>query len=383
MKFGVRECCDVVLRAKSAQKIGNKIFYKNEPVCYFDTLKTSTFEGAATTVYAQGGRGNARLMSWDGERTVTFTMEDALISPIGLSILIGAGLIEASSTAPITQHVAEVTDCIEKIGDNVYAFVDQNPVVYTKGTEEAKDPTIYVMILDSHGEVQSEPYLFKRVADTATIGSGYAFWADAESASTGYKKGALKTSPNNKYNGKYPIIIATGNSFQYVEDGKTATYDGGDTATSKTEQNTALRIANAEKIMVDYYTQHTKGAMQIDITPDKFGGTYYLEASTLWRDQGTGKDLPAEFIIPSCKVQSNFSFSLSSTGDPSSFTFTMDAFPDYTRWDSTEKVLARIQVLGVDETGVNQVYRTETWSKYGYDSAQDNITGALGSTISS
>jgi len=63
-------------------------------------------------------------MSWDGERTVTFTMEDALISPIGLSILIGAGLIEASSTAPITQHVAEVTDCIEKIGDNVYAFVD-------------------------------------------------------------------------------------------------------------------------------------------------------------------------------------------------------------------------------------------------------------------
>ena len=29
MKFGVREICDVVLRAKSAQKIGNKIFYKN------------------------------------------------------------------------------------------------------------------------------------------------------------------------------------------------------------------------------------------------------------------------------------------------------------------------------------------------------------------
>ncbi len=28
MKFGVREICDVVLRAKAAQKIGNKIFYK-------------------------------------------------------------------------------------------------------------------------------------------------------------------------------------------------------------------------------------------------------------------------------------------------------------------------------------------------------------------
>ena len=81
MKFGIREICDVVLKAKAAQKVGNKIFYKHEPVIYFDTLKTSSLEGAATTVYAQGGRGNSRLVAWEGERTVTFTMEDALISP--------------------------------------------------------------------------------------------------------------------------------------------------------------------------------------------------------------------------------------------------------------------------------------------------------------
>lgn len=54
MKFGVREICDVVLKAKGAQKIGNKVFYKHEPVIYFDTLKTSGLEGAATTAYAQG-----------------------------------------------------------------------------------------------------------------------------------------------------------------------------------------------------------------------------------------------------------------------------------------------------------------------------------------
>ena len=87
MKFGVREICDVVLKAKAAQKIGNKVFYAGEPVCYFDTLKTSSMEGAATAVYAQGGRGNARLMAWEGERTVTFTMEDALISPESFSAI--------------------------------------------------------------------------------------------------------------------------------------------------------------------------------------------------------------------------------------------------------------------------------------------------------
>jgi hypothetical protein len=97
-KFGVREICDVVLKAKAPQKIGTKIFYKDEPVVYFDTLKTSSLEGAATTVYATGGRGNSRLMAWEGERTVTFTMEDALISPTGFMILSGAGLVEANET---------------------------------------------------------------------------------------------------------------------------------------------------------------------------------------------------------------------------------------------------------------------------------------------
>ena len=95
MKYGIREICDVVLKAKAAIKVGNKTFAKGEPVIYFDSLKTSTMEGAATTVYAQGGRGNTRLVAWEGERTVTFTMEDALISELGLAVLTGAGIIEA------------------------------------------------------------------------------------------------------------------------------------------------------------------------------------------------------------------------------------------------------------------------------------------------
>ena len=103
MKYGIREICDVVLKAKSDVTIGNKEFKKGEPVIYFDSLKTSTMEGAATTVYAQGGRGNARLIAWEGERTVTFTMEDALISELGLAVLTGAGIIDGTKKA-ITVH---------------------------------------------------------------------------------------------------------------------------------------------------------------------------------------------------------------------------------------------------------------------------------------
>jgi hypothetical protein len=60
--------------------------------------------------------------------------------------------------------------------------------------------------------------------------------------------------------------------------------------------------------------------------------------------------MPAEFIIPNCKIQSNFNFTMASSGDPSTFTFTMDAFPDYTRFDKTKKVLAAIQIVTTDST---------------------------------
>ena len=41
-------------------------FEKGQPVLYIDSAKTSTLEGAATSVYATGGRGNARLITWEG-----------------------------------------------------------------------------------------------------------------------------------------------------------------------------------------------------------------------------------------------------------------------------------------------------------------------------
>ncbi len=69
MRFGVREICDVVFKPLSSVDIGNQHFDAFQPVLYLDTAKTSTLEGASTTVYAQGGKGNPRLIGWDGEMT--------------------------------------------------------------------------------------------------------------------------------------------------------------------------------------------------------------------------------------------------------------------------------------------------------------------------
>lgn len=313
MKFGVREICEVVLKAKANQKVGNKIFYKGEPVIYFDTLKTSSMEGAATTVYAQGGRGNSRLVAWEGERTVTFTMEDALISPEGFMILSGAGLVDATEAEPINVHVAENTDGLVVGTDKVYVITEEKVSTH-------KDATIYVMP-KVNDEIITEPFIGKIETAEVVLPAG----KDDADGTIKAKLDAAKTD------GKLVVVSAV--------DGYTVP--------------DLEKFKKAEVAMVDYYTEKKSGAQQIDITPDKFGGNYYLEASTLFRDQQSGMDYPAEFIIPNCKIQSNFTFSMASSGDPSTFTFTMDAFPDYTRFNKTKKVLAAIQIVGGTSEGAD------------------------------
>ena len=311
MKFGVREICDVVLKAKAAQKIGNKIFYAGEPVCYFDTLKTSSMEGAATTVYAQGGRGNARLMAWEGERTVTFTMEDALISPEGFMILSGAGLVDASKDAPIYQHMTETVDknnggvVIEGEGDTLVYNIRVSNKPYLP--DNKGDNFAYVMFI-KNGEIISEPFIPQHGADAA----------EGDDA-TGY---TIKVVKHTNY------VNPTGNDYLIFGN----------------EGEVAVADLDFDSVLVDYYVEKFGDAQQIEITADKFGGNYYLEASTLFRDTN-GVDMPAEFIIPNCKIQSNFTFTMASSGDPSSFTFTMDAFPDFTKFDKSKKVIAAIQII--------------------------------------
>lgn len=71
MKFGIRQVANLVLRSKQEQYIGSELFHVGQPVLYIDTATTSSLEQAATTVYATGGRGNARLIAWEGDGQVS------------------------------------------------------------------------------------------------------------------------------------------------------------------------------------------------------------------------------------------------------------------------------------------------------------------------
>jgi hypothetical protein len=101
--------------------------------------------------------------------------------------------------------------------------------------------------------------------------------------------------------------------------------------------------------MIDYYLDLPGTQVwEADITADTFAGYYYVEADTLFREQSTGRDLPANLTLPNVKIQSNFSIVMAATGDPSTFDFTLDAFPGYTYFDKTKKVLCVLQIADLD-----------------------------------
>ena len=317
MKFGVREICDVVLKAKADMDFGKLKLKKGMPVIYFDTLKTSTLEGAATTVYAQGGKGNPRLVAWEGDRTVTFTMEDALISPESFSVLSGAGFIDAAADTPIYVHATQQV-AVNKDGDIV---LDHVPAINDKDvTGSQPEAVMYVMFMNE-GLIDSS---FAPIPVTITSVEDGIIDPEREGDAP-----------------KYKMVDAAAEikkGMSEADQAKIASYI-----------NDQGKLKENQVLYVDYYVKATGGVKQIEIEAGKFGGSYYLEASTLFRDQATGKDYAAEFVIPQCKVQSNFTFTMAPSGDPSTFTFTMDAFPDYTKFDGTKKVIAALQIVE-DET---------------------------------
>ena len=311
MKFGSREVANVVFRARSKMKLGSRIFYKDEPVIYFDSLKTSGLEGASTTVYAQGGQGNPRLIGWDGDRTLTLTMEDALMSPESLAILTGAGIID--------------------------------PLDGTSGMNEANEEPIYVHTT-SQVEVKTANTIVLpkgvkpcwnggRASNAQNAGvNGYDFHKEADIFCMKMKDGEIVAEP---------CVPA---SVKYEESSQLTTITcHADGAAGATE------LAVGDVVLVDYYVKKSgKGSYQIEIAANKFAGNFYIEGETLFRRESDGMDMPAEFVIPNGKVQSNFNITMSNSGDPSTTTFTVDCFPSYTKFKPDRKVLAMLHVIGED-----------------------------------
>lgn len=247
------------------------------------------------------------------EKTLTFTVEDALLSPISFAILSGAGVIHNSNEDTpngVHVHTTSYATVSKSANDLVIDLTD------ALGTEEIDETApIFVTAVESDGSIKS------LVTDIFEVTTG--------------KKQVLKD----------------------------------------TTEVGSRTLKEADKVFVDFYVIKDKdeAVTELQIDASSFSGNFYVEASTLFRKEETGKDMPAEITLPNVKIQSNFTFSMASSGDPSTFTFTMDALPGYTFFDNTKKVTCVIQIIDstIKEAKAHSVMRHETAEEYTIEDGKD------------
>lgn len=309
-RFGSREICDVTFKALTNDfVVGTKTFAAGQPVFVIDTATASSMEQATTTVYAQGGRGYNRLIAWEGEKTMTFNVTDALMSPLGLKILTGAGLSDAAVSD--VKHIHTTYDVALTSGAADITFAElKNELGLPAKTDHIRvcnDTALkpYATVLDNNGAIID--------------------WVSAITLSGDSDK-VVSTGDDAD-----PAGYAAKSNIVFVD----ATHPLHVVATDLT----------SETIKLDFYVYMIAGATEITIAPDDFGGYFYVEADTLYRNQD-GKDMAATLTFPKVKIQSGFTLSMAPTGDPSTFDFVMDAFPGYTFFDKAHKVVCDITVVG-------------------------------------
>ena len=229
--YGIKEVADVVI----SRIDGNN---KYTPVLYLDTLKVSTIEETASSTDATGGKGNAKLISWDFGKEITITLEDALFSMESLALMHGA---------------------------------INNPGHGAKG-----------------------------------IVSG------------------LKTEGNDKFFTKTCRCLGTGtdstdvkNRVAIPQDAK-ITYYGPQGELTETGS-----FVEGEWYIAQWDVKAGDNTQVIEISANRFPGTYKIEGTTYIREQSTGLDKFFKFEVPMAKMDPAQTITMQAEGDPSTFSMTM------------------------------------------------------------
>jgi hypothetical protein len=255
-KYAIKEVADVMfyeLDSKGAP---------SAPVLYLDTLKVSTIEQSSETVDATGGKGNVKLLSWDTNKEITLTLEDALFSAKSLGIMFG-GSMEWKGPNQEVLKTLEIKN-VEKASTDGFLEL------------KIKDQKFYI----STGLVTAFSYqdaTGKDVTDPVAV------------ASPDWKE---KKSKDEKQ------------TIEFV------TFDLLDCTSEAAARGDSNGIV--------------KNGMTIDVGAEFDSNTYYITGDTYARNYQSGQDEFLQFIVPKGKVSAeDVSLTMEADGDPATFSMSV------------------------------------------------------------
>ena len=135
-QFGAKEVLDVVLYD----------MVTNRPVIQFSSLKTSAISVTSEKVYARGGKGNPKLITWEINKEATLNIESALISPKSLELI--SGIARKTGTQDISMRQTTEWDSGVNKGKLYPLVADASGVITLAFTPKETAAEILVYLYD-------------------------------------------------------------------------------------------------------------------------------------------------------------------------------------------------------------------------------------------
>lgn len=255
-----------ILDRYGIKEVADVTFYEikdgepDKPVLYLDTLKVSTIEQTAEQVDARGGKGNPKLVTWDYGKEITVTIEDALFSAKSLSIMMGNGTVDYTEAEDVQR------------------------TVMVRATSSSALPEYFTADVPINGGSERKRVYMAAASVPTNYGNEYV------SFTSSHFKNLVLTS----------------------EDGS---------ATQSIADPSAWAAATSIEAGKKYFLTYDVPAKKriINVSSDKFPGTYYVTGDTYARSDVDGKDQFFQFIIPKAKLTAEQTITLEAEGDPTVF----------------------------------------------------------------
>ena len=263
-----------ILDKYAIKEVADVMFYEldstgapSAPVLYLDSLKVSTIEQSSETVDATGGKGNVKLLSWDTNKEINLTLEDALFSAKSLGIMFGGTMKQNG----IAQEVLKTLT---------------NKDVTEISTTASGSKTYFKFT------IKNKEYAILKTAATYFV----------------YESGKTDPTPVT------PASTLTTADFDFM------TFDLLDCTAINSSGYAVARVntsGNENGIVIN--------GMTIDITSNFDSNTYYITGDTYARNYESGKDEFLQFIVPKGKVSAeDVSLTMEADGDPATFSMTVN-----------------------------------------------------------
>jgi len=266
-KYGIKEVADVVFYELDSSGA------PSAPALYLDSLKVSTVEQSAETVDATGGKGNVKLLTWDTNKEITLTLEDALFSAKSLGIMFGGTMTE-----PLDSNGNSAQEVLKTLRPKDVEGIGLKTAPTTKAYWKFN--------------LKNKDYCIDKLKATYFV----------------YNTGETEPSP------VVPSASITTDAFDFM------TFDLLDCTGLDADG-----YAQARDNTSGGYNGIVSKGITIDITSNFDSNTYYITGDTYARNYESGKDEFLQFIVPKGKVSAeDVSLTMEADGDPATFSMTVN-----------------------------------------------------------